>query len=621
MDRKLAVILVADIVGYSAQMERDEAGTYTRVTARRKDIFEPEIARHQGRIFKLVGDGLLAEFASVVQAVECAVSIQTALEERNAAVPVDQAVRARIGINLGEVIIDGDDRYGEGVNIAARLEQLAVPGGICVSDKVAREVEKKLAFGFQPMGPQKVKNITEPVMAYRVNRLGAPRRQEVGRRARKRWLWPGVLAVVAVIVAAVGLVWMNWPAAPQRDGPRGLAVLAFANLTGDPARDYLGAAVPDGIVTILSTSPVLRLAPRGASLQTSPEDGAKRNAWRLGVDYLLEGSIRRAGDGFEVTVELIDGQSGASIWTETYTEGESGIASLQGAVAKGVYVRLGSTVGAVAERALPAAWEQMTDDPAEYDVFLRGAGAILSFTDAGRRDAGRILTEGIAAFPKSALLRTLLAALHYNLVSDHVTDDPRREIDTAWRLLQEAGAKKNMSTLERWLFLYIRAEVTPMATGDLDAALRDAIEAQRMVPYEPQANIDLSQVAANAGRPDLAVAWADFAIAAMPPDAEWVRQMAAWAYLFGGRNDDALRLYEGFERPCEVCLATALVRAGRVEEARKVITDLRAVWPEAGIAIVRLDETNRFQVMVEPQLSAFEDDLRKAGLPEGTAPP
>ena len=263
----------------------------------------------------------------------------------------------------------------------------------------------------------------------------------------------------------------------------------------------------------------------------------------------------------------------------------------------------------------------MTDDPAEYEVFLRGAGAILSFTDTGRQDAERILTEGIAAFPKSALLRTLLAALHLNLVLDNATDDPRREIDTAWTLLQEAGAKKDMSPLERWLFRYVRAQVLPMATGDLDAALRDAIEAQRLVPYEPQANIDLSRVAANAGRPDLAVAWADFAERSMPPDAEWVRQIAAWAYMFGGRNDDALRLYEGFERPCGVCLATALVRAGRIDEAQKVIADLRAVWPEAGIAVVRLDETNRFPVMVEPQLSAFLDDLRKAGLPEGKAPP
>ena len=154
MDRKLTTILAADVVSYSALMERDEAGTHERLKAGRKELFEPEIARHHGRIFKLMGDGLLAEFGSVVDAVECAVSLQRGLAERNAHVPDDQKIQVRIGINLGEVIVEGDDRYGEGVNIAARLEQLADPGGICVSGKVAREVEKKLAFGFESMGEQ-----------------------------------------------------------------------------------------------------------------------------------------------------------------------------------------------------------------------------------------------------------------------------------------------------------------------------------------------------------------------------------------------------------------------------------------------------------------------------------
>ena len=147
MDRKLTTILAADVVGYSTLMERDEAGTHERLKAGRKDLFEPEIARHHGRVFKLMGDGMLAEFGSVVDAVECAASLQRGLAERNAEVPEDQRIQVRIGINLGEVIVEGDDRYGEGVNIAARLEQLADPGGICVSGKVAKEVEKKLAFG------------------------------------------------------------------------------------------------------------------------------------------------------------------------------------------------------------------------------------------------------------------------------------------------------------------------------------------------------------------------------------------------------------------------------------------------------------------------------------------
>ena len=174
MERKLAAILAADVVGYAALMEADEAGTHERLKAGRNELFEPEIERHHGRVFKVMGDGMLAEFGSVVDAVECAVALQRGLAERNAAVPEVQRIQVRIGINLGEVIVEGEDRYGEGVNIAARLEQLAEPGGIWVSAKVAREVEKKLAFGFEAMGEQRVKNIAEPVAAYRVRLDGAP---------------------------------------------------------------------------------------------------------------------------------------------------------------------------------------------------------------------------------------------------------------------------------------------------------------------------------------------------------------------------------------------------------------------------------------------------------------
>src|SRR5688500_14197182 len=173
MERKLAAILAVDVVGYSSLMETDEAGTFDRLRASRKELFEPEINKHHGRIFKLMGDGLLAEFSSVVDAVECAVMLQRGMVERNASVPEGKRIEVRIGINLGEVIVEGEDRYGEGVNIAARLQELAEPGGICVSDKVSKEVEKTLAFGFEPMGERVVKNVAEPVRVYRV--AGRPR--------------------------------------------------------------------------------------------------------------------------------------------------------------------------------------------------------------------------------------------------------------------------------------------------------------------------------------------------------------------------------------------------------------------------------------------------------------
>ncbi|MDB5659460.1 MAG: cyaF4 [Cypionkella sp.] len=247
MERKLAAILVADIVGYSAQMEQDETGTFTRVTARRKKIFEPEISRHQGRIFKLVGDGLLAEFSSAVQAVECAIALQNGLRELNRNVPSDKIIVARIGINLGEVIIDGDDRLGDRVNIAARLEQLAEPGGICVSEKVAREVERKLAFGFESMGERRIKNIAEPIHVYRVSAdaTKGPRHRIVPSKTRRRINWLFVsLSVVALFAAGT---YIQLTGQHPRSGPPVLAVLPFDNMSGDASQDYLGPGVSEDI--------------------------------------------------------------------------------------------------------------------------------------------------------------------------------------------------------------------------------------------------------------------------------------------------------------------------------------------------------------------------------------
>jgi class 3 adenylate cyclase len=215
VERHLAAILAADVVGYSRLMEQDEADTFQRLRAHRKELFEPEIERHHGRIFKLMGDGLLAEFGSIVDAVECAVAIQRDMAERNAAVTEGQCIEVRISINLGEVIVEGDDRYGEGVNIAARLQELADPGGICVSGKVAKEVEKKLPFGFEPMGEQQVKNIAEPIQVFRVKLDGVP--TYAGRAKRKAS--PLSIAGLVGLIAIVG-VWHYQASAPPTGSHR-----------------------------------------------------------------------------------------------------------------------------------------------------------------------------------------------------------------------------------------------------------------------------------------------------------------------------------------------------------------------------------------------------------------
>ena len=255
LERKLAAILAADVAGYSRLMELDEAGTFERLKTRRTELVEPAIAAHRGSIFKLMGDGLLAEFASVVDAVECAVDIQRGMAKRNADLLEDQRIDVRIGVNLGEVIVEGADRHGEGVNIAARLEQLAEPGGVCVSGKVANEVEKKLAFSFESMGAQRVKNISEPIPVYRVKLDGvkAPAKRKPARTGFSGWL----TAIAAALVLLAGLAAAGWyglmrsPSHLMGGHVPTIAVLPFDDLSPDRSLGYLGDGVSEDIITML----------------------------------------------------------------------------------------------------------------------------------------------------------------------------------------------------------------------------------------------------------------------------------------------------------------------------------------------------------------------------------
>lgn len=381
MDRKLAAILAADVVGYAALMERDEKGTHERLTAGRRELFEPEIARHHGRIFKLMGDGLLAEFGSVVDAVECAVSLQRGLADRNASVPEEQRVQVRIGINLGEVIVEGDDRYGEGVNIAARLEQLADPGGICVSGKVAKEVEKKLAFGFEPMGVQRVKNIAEPVQAFRV-RLDGVAAKHIASFSVKRAVWPTAAAVILLLAVgawfalrtptpesapAVAVAPMAATSPSAADGKPSLVVLPFVNLSDDKEQGYLADGITEDLTTELARVPGLFVVSRNAAFTYKGKAMQPGEiAQELGVRYIIEGSTRRVGDDMRINAQLIDAQSGGHIWAERFDGQWADVFALQdkvvGQVAAALKLKL---VSGQAEMA------GGTKNPAAYDAYLR----------------------------------------------------------------------------------------------------------------------------------------------------------------------------------------------------------------------------------------------------------
>lgn len=611
MERKLAVILVADIVGYSAQMERDEAGTYTRVTARRHEIFEPEIARHQGRIFKLVGDGLLAEFGSAVQAVQCAAALQASLAERNRDVPDNQRILARIGINLGEVIVEGDDRLGEGVNIAARLEQLAEPGGICVSEKVAREVERKLAFGFVSMGEQRVKNIAEPIHVYRVSAdaTKGPRRAQLGRRL-PRWWW----GVAAAGVLAVGVLAMVMRGPAIRSGPPTLAVLPFANISGDPAQDYLGAGIAEDVIAMLSTSPLLRVMSKSSSFSVASTSDLQQAAQTLQVDYILEGSLRRTADSFSISAQLVDGRDGRNLWADRLQQEGSDIVAMQEAISRKVYATLAGIRGEVVAQEIGATWSKSAPSLEEYDYHLRGMSEFLKWTDESKYKAWQILTEGLEKFPESVLLRLELAAVYNNRAQEGLTNDPWQDIQKAMDLIREAEARPDRSRMEDWLLHYMKANVLISATGDYKAAAREAEQAHTMVPYDPLSSVDLALVMANSGNSEQAVDWAEYAVSSEAVVPDWYRSNLAWAYLMAGRAEDAVRTYAGLDYYCVPCKASALVRTGQLDKAKAEISAQKARFPGWSIQDVRNYPTGRYSFMIERQMIPYLDDLRAAGL-------
>jgi class 3 adenylate cyclase/TolB-like protein len=328
-ERRLAAILAADVAGYSRLMGQDEEGTLARLKAHRRELVDGKIKEHRGRIVKTTGDGLLAEFASVVDAVRCAAEIQSGMAERNAGVPAAQRIEFRIGLNVGDIIIDGGDIFGDGVNIAARLENLAEPGGICVSQVVRDQVQDKLSFAFADMGAQTVKNIARPVHAYRIT-TGAAARPPAP-RARKipvRFL----AAACAVVVIALG-VWLGKDEFLRASAPaQGLSivVLPFSNLSGDTSQDYLADVITDELTTYLSRLPGSFVIARTTALTYKGRAiDAKQIGRDLGVSYLLEGGVQPSGNRVRIDAQLIDTKTGANLWVEKFDNERGNLLQMQ----------------------------------------------------------------------------------------------------------------------------------------------------------------------------------------------------------------------------------------------------------------------------------------------------
>src|ERR1041384_4084020 len=323
VERRLAAILAADVAGYSRLMGVDEEGTLADLKGHRRAVLDPKITEHRGRIVKTTGDGFLVEFASVVDAVRCAVDIQRQMTERNIAVPAERRVEFRIGLNVGDIIIDDKDIYGDGVNIAARLEALAEPGGICVSRVVRDQVRDKLAFAFEDMGEQQVKNIARPVRAHRI-RIDA--------------------AAARPSAAAPPLVLPDKPS---------IAVLPFANMSNDSEQEFFADGIAEDIITALSRYPSLFVIARNSCFTYKGRAvDIKQVGRELGVRYVLEGSLRKSGSRVRVTAQLIEAATGNHVWAERYDRDLAEIFAVQDEITTEVSIAIAPAIaGAELQRA------------------------------------------------------------------------------------------------------------------------------------------------------------------------------------------------------------------------------------------------------------------------------
>jgi adenylate cyclase len=550
VDRRLAAILAADVAGYSRLMGADEEGTHERLKALRHELVDPKIAEHHGRIVKTTGDGMLVEFASVVDAVRCAVELQQSMPKRNAGAAAHNRLELRIGINLGDVIVEPDDLYGDGVNIAARIEALADAGGVFVSNTVHDQVRDRLPFVFEDLGAQQVKNIARPVRVYRVRDLGS----------------------AASPSAPIQ------PVLPLPDKPS-IAVLPFANMSGDPEQEYFVDGMVEEIITALSRIRWLFVLARNSSFTYKGQAvDVKQVGRELGVRYVLEGSVRKAGQRVRITGQLIDAATGAHLWADRFDGSLEDVFDLQDKVA--------SSVAGVIEPALQAAETarsaaRPTADLTAYDLYLRAYAMVLG-SKRQVPEALRVLEQAIARDPRYGPALAWAAICCVRLLMDGGSEDPAAErlkgADFARRALEVAGDDPGILADAAFALAYFGEDIGAMMAL-VDRALALSPNFAR--------GWHVSGALRNwAGQSDIAIEHVEAALR-LSPRARIGDPLIhiAGVHFFSRRFDEAVPLLllaiqedPSFPAPYRY-LAASYAHMGRLDDAREIVARLRAITP------------------------------------------
>jgi TolB-like protein/class 3 adenylate cyclase len=619
MERRLSAILAVDVVGYSRLMEIDEADTFERLRAHRKDLFEPEIAGHHGRIFKLTGDGLLAEFGSVVDAVECAVTLQRGMAERNNGLADGQRIDVRMGINLGDVIVEDEDRHGEGVVIAARLQQLAETGGICVSGTVADHVRNKLALRFESRGEERLKNIATPVAVFHVAADGTVGQSRIALTQRRLGMrWAGVtLAVVLLICGAALAAWYSYPRVIAPGGPPSIAVLPFNNMSNDPTLDYFGDGVAESIIGMLSRYPDVLVTARNTSFMYKGKSVDIRVVGKeLNVGYVLEGSVQKGSDKVRIIAQLIDTASGKHVWSDRFDEEGSDPLLLQDRVTDKIVSALGGHKGKVQKAEYEQAWGKDFADLGEYDYYLRGHDYYFRWSKEDMARARAIFQEGLEKYPNSSLLRIKIGWTYYQDWWNGWSELGKEEnLHRAFKLAKEALAEPNQTAMVQWNGYWLLADTLLYHKRDVDGALAAARAAKAAAPYDANTLNDLASILLYAGETDEAISWARESLRRAPQT--WYHPTLAWAYNQKGDYEAALDEIARCDADCwpfgkHWTMMVSYYRLGRMDEARAAADSMRKERPDFTIAMARDEEYYKDPAKTEREL----EELRKMGFPE-----
>jgi TolB-like protein/class 3 adenylate cyclase/Tfp pilus assembly protein PilF len=585
VERRLAAVLAADVAGYSRLMGRDEEGTLAQLKSFRKALVDPAISEHRGRIVKTTGDGMLVEFASAVDAARCAIEVQRGMAEQNTDVPQELRIEFRIGIHVGDIIIDENDIFGDGVNIAARLEGIGEPGGVCVSDDAHRQIRGKVDIAFDDMGSQKLKNIVEPIR-----------------------VWSVRLAGNTPLSATPSTTAVQYLALPDKPS---IAVLPFQNMSGDPEQEYFADGMVEEITTALSRFHWLFVIARTSTFSYKGRAvDVKQVSRDLGVRYVLEGSVRKAGNRVRITGQLIDATTGAHLWADRFEGFLENIFELQDQVASGV-------VGAIDSKLLEAEMARVKRKPPAnldaYDYFLRASDYVHQWTDESTEAGLRLFYKAIELDPNYAQAHAFaLQCYIWRNTARGLTDEERRETE---RLAREAVrlGKDDAFSLS-WAGFSLAANNGELENGAalLDRALALNPNLARSWNLSGWVRVFLNQ-------PEIAIEHLARAMRLSPLDFAFhaMETATAAAHLRADRYDEASHWAEKALRDqpnsadAAQVLAISCVLGGELEKAQRAMQRLLHIAPGR-----RISNRPRAYFIPPERQALIESALRKAGMPE-----